>query len=292
MNWLVYAILGVALAGASPVFAKSGMHKSNSYLAAALRGTFLFFSAWFMVSKTGTDMNMSSIGQTTFLYLIFSGIATGLMWICFVRALQIGEVIKVVPYVEGSIVLEILVGIFFFKDGVSWNTILILVILIAGIVMTSVKSGGRGSRKGAWLGYATGAMALTTLTVVFDRIGISGLYDNYERLIRYGVALIVVWTVTFATRGYKGLRAMSFLDGVYLCLSGALMGASWYCFSNAYVLGVNTNVRIAERFDIVAAVVLGCVFLRERLSVRAIFGLVFIMIGGLMMLADLPVIPL
>lgn len=292
MNWLVYALLGAVLAGASPVFAKSGMHKSNSHLAAALRGTFLFLAAWFMVNMTGTDMNLSGVGQTTFLYLIFSGIATGLVWICLVRALQLGEVIKVVPLVEGSVILNILVGIFFFGDGVSWNTIIILVILIAGVVMMAIKNSGRGSRSGAWMGYAAGAMVLTTVTVVLDRIGISGVYDNYERLVRYGVALIVVWVVTFATRGYKGLRAMSFLDGVYLCLSGISMGASWYCFQNAYVLGTNANVQIAERFDLVAAVVLGCVFLRERLSVRAIFGMIFMMIGFLLLLADLPVIPL
>lgn len=291
MNWLVYALLGVALAGASPVFAKSGMHKSSSHLAAALRGTFLFLAAWFMVSTTGTDMNISGLGQTNLMYLIFSGIATGLVWICLIRALQLGEVIKVVPLVEASVILNILVGIFFFKDAVSWNTIIILVLLIAGVIMMSVKSSRRG-RSGAWMGYAVGAMALTTVTVVLDRIGISGINDNYERLVRYGIALIVVWIVTFATGGYKGLRAMSFLDGVYLCLSGVALGASWYCFHHAYLLGTNANVAIAERFDLVAAVVLGCVFMRERLSVRAIFGMIFMMIGFLLLLADLPVIPL
>lgn len=292
MNWLLYAILGAVLAGASPAFAKAGMHKSNSHLAAALRGTCLFLGACFMVNQTGTGMQLSGIGQTNFLYLIFSGIATGIVWICLLRALQLGEVVKVVPIVEGSIALDILVGIFLFKDALTWNKIIILIVLIAGVLMMGLKGSGRGGKTGAWLGYAFGAMAFTTITVILDRIGISGLNSNFERLVRYGIALILVWLVVFATRGYKGLRSMSFLDGVYLCISGAVMGGAWYCFHQAYVLGTNATVEFIERFDLVAAVVLGCVFMRERLTVRAIFGMIFMMLGFWMLGADLPIIPL
>ncbi len=292
MNWLLYAILGAVLAGASPVLAKSGMRKSNSHLAAALRGTCLFIGAWFMVGQSGAGVNLFAIGSKTFLYLILSGIATGLVWVCLLRALQLGEVVKVVPVVEGSIILNLLVGIFVFHDGVSWNKIIILVLLIAGMLMMALKGSGRGGKSGAWLGYAIGAMALTTVTVVLERIGISGIGSYSQRLIRYGIALILVWLVVFATRGYKGLRSMSFLDGLYLCLSGASMGGAWYCFHKAYALGTDATVELVERFDLVAAVVLGCVFLRERLSVRAIFGMIFMMLGFWLLLADLPIIPL
>ena len=292
MNWLLYAILGAVLAGTSPVLAKSGMRKSNSHLAAALRGTFLFFGAWFMVNQTGSGMNFSGIGSTTMVYLVFSGIATGLVWVCLLRALQLGEVVKVVPVAEGSIILDLLVGIFLFHDGINWNKIIILIVLSAGVLMMALKGAGRGGRSGAWIGYAIGAMALTTVTVVLDRIGISGVNSYFERMVRYGIALILVWAVVFATKGYKGLRSMSFLDGVYLCLSGAGMGGAWYCFFKAYVLGTNTTVELIERFDLVAAVVLGCVFMRERLSVRAIFGMIFMMLGFWLLLADLPIIPL
>ena len=292
MNWLLYAILGAVLAGASPVLAKAGMRKSNSHLAAALRGTCLFLSAWFMVGQTGTEMHLSAIGSKSFLYLIFSGIATGLVWICLLRALQLGEVIKVVPVVEASIALDLLVGIFLFHDGINWNKIIILILLIAGTIMMALKSSGRGGRKGAWIGYALAAMAFTSVTVVLDRIGISGVNSYIERMIRYAIAIILVWCVVFATRGYKGLRSMSFLDGIYLCMSGAAMGIAWYCFHKGYVLGTNDAVELVERFDLVAAGTLGCVFMRERLSVRAIFGMIFMMLGFWLLLADLPIIPL
>ena len=294
MNWLLYAILGAVLAGLSPVLAKSGMHKSNSHLAAALRGTFLFLSAWYMVNRTGSGMSLAGLGQNTFLYLIFSGVATGMVWVCFVRALQLGEVVKVVPIVEGSVILTMLVEIFFFHEGLNWNKIIILVVLIAGTLMMGLKGSGRGGKTGSWLGYAVGAMALTTVTVVLDRI----MYIALDRILYssvdsyYGIALIIVWVITFATKGYRGLRAMSFLDGLYLCLSGASMGGAWYCFHQAYVMGENASVAWVEKFDLVAAIVLGCVFLRERLTVRAIFGMFFMMLGFWLLQADLPIIPL
>ncbi len=292
MNWLLYAMLGAVFAGLSPVLAKSGMHKSNSHLAAALRGTCLFLSAMYMVNRTGTGLSLVGLGYTSFLYLLFSGVATGLVWICLLRALQLGEVVKVVPIVEGSIILNLLVGIFLFHDGINWNKIIILVVLIAGTLMMGLKGSGRGGKTGSWLGHAMGAMVFTTVTVVLERIGYSGINTYYERLVRYGVALIIVWGITFATRGYKGLRSMSFLDGVYLCLSGASMGGAWYCFHQAYALGVNANVDWVEKFDLVAAIVLGCVFLRERLTIRAIFGMFFMMLGFWLLQANLPIIPL
>ncbi len=291
MNWLIYAILGVVLAGASPVFAKSGMRKSNAHLAAALRGTVLFFAAWFMLSATGSNISFSQIGQKSFIYLILSGIAIGIVWVCLLRALQTGDVIKVVPVVEGSIIIDILVGMIFFRDALTWNKIIILIILTAGVVMMALRGSGRGGKRGAWIGYAVAAMALTSITVTFDKIGITGINSYAQRLISYGIALVVAWILTFATGGYKGLRAMSFLDGIYLCLSGLCMGAAWYCFFKAYILGTNSTVEMIEQFDLVAAVMLGCVFMRERTTLRSVFGMILLMLGFLLLLIDLPVIP-
>lgn len=292
MNWLLYAILGAVLAGLSPVLAKSGMHKSNAHLAAALRGTCLLLGAWFMVNRTGSALSLTGLGYTPFLYLLFSGIATGIVWVCLLSALKLGEAVKVVPIVEGSIILNLLVGIFFFHDGVNWNKIIILVVLILGTLMMGLKGSGRGGKSGSWLGYAVGAMVFTTVTVVLERIGYSGINTYYERMVRYGIALIIVWLITFVTKGYKGLHSMSFLNGLYLCLSGAAMTGAWYCFHQAYALGVNAKVIFVEKFDLVAAVVLGCVFLRERLTIRAIFGMFFMMLGFWLLQADLPIIPL
>ena len=288
MSWLLYGIIGVVLAGASFVLAKSGLRKSNANLAAAMRGTILFIGAWMIVRFTGQGQNLAGLGQTTLLYLLFSGIVTGLVWICLINALKTGEVIRVVPVIEASIILDLLVGLIFFKDTLTWNKIIILAIFIIGLVMILTRTKGKG-RKRAWLLYAFAAMALASVTVVFDRIGISGVGNDYARLVRYGVALLLVWIVTFATGGYKGLRSISFLDGLYLCLSGAVMAGAWYFFHMAYAYGTYTSVAMVERFDMVAAVVLGCVFMRERLSVRAIFGLIFMMAGFLLLLMNLPV---
>lgn len=291
MNWLIYAILGVVLAGASPVFAKSGMRKSNANLAAALRGTVLFLAAWFMAGITKSGVPLEKLGQTTFLYLIFAGVATGVVWVCLLRALQLGDVIKVVPVLEGSIILDLLVGMILFRDTITWNKIVFIIILTAGVIMMALRNSGRGGKRGNWIGYAFAAMVLTSVTVALDRIGIVGVNSYGERLIQYGIAMIVVWIITFATGGYKGLRSMSFLDGVYICLSGLCAGGAWYCFFYAYILGKNSTVEIIEQFDLVAAVMLGCVFMRERTTLRSVFGMILMMLGFILMLLDIPVIP-
>ena len=288
MNWLIYAIIGVVLAGASPVLAKSGLRKSNGNLAAALRGTVLLLGAWMIVQFTGQYQSLAGIGATTLIYLIFSGIATGLVWIFFIKALKTGDVVRVIPVIEASIILDILVGLIFFKEVLTWNSIIILAMFVIGLLMVLIRTKGKGKKR-AWLWPALIAMALTTVTGTLGRIGISGVTSDFERLIRYSIALILVWTVTLVTGGYKGLRSISFLDGLYLCLSGAAMAGAWYCLHVAYATGNDVAVAIIERFDMVAAVVLGCVFMRERLSVRAIFGLIFMMAGFLLLLMNLPV---
>lgn len=292
MKWLLYAILGAIFAGVSPVFAKSGVRKANPYLAAAFRGTFLFLSAFFMVKWTGTEQDFLQIEFTSLIYLIFSGIATGLVWIFLLRALKHGEVIKVVPIAEASIVLNILVGILFFQDSVNWNVILILILLGVGAFLMAFKDSGRGGKSNTWLGYAVVVMIFTTMTMIFERIGIYGVNSYYNRLVRYGIALILVWIAVFATKGYKGLRSMLFLDGSCLCMSGAVMGAAWYCFQKAYLLSADYMIEMIERFDLAAAVVLSSVFLNERMTVRSGLGMIFMMLGFWMLWADLPIIPL
>ena len=165
MSWLLYAIIGVVLAGASPVLAKSGLRKSNGNLAAAIRGTVLFIGAWVLVRMTGQNQSLAGLGQTTLLYLLFSGIVTGLVWICLIHALKTGEVIRVVPVIEASIVLDLLVGLIFFKDTLTWNKIIISVIFIVGLIMIVTRTKGKGKKR-AWLLYALAALALTSVTVV------------------------------------------------------------------------------------------------------------------------------
>ena len=291
MNWLVYAILGVVLTGASPVFAKSGMRKSNANLAAALRGTVLFLAAWAMATITKSAVPLEKLGQTTFLYLIFAGVATGIVWTCLLRALQLGDVIKVVPVLEGSVILDLLVGMILFHDAVTWNKIVFIIILTAGVIMMALRNSGRGGKRGNWIGYAIAAMLFTSVTVALDRMGIVGVNSYGERLIQYGIAMVVVWIITFATGGYKGLRAMSFLDGVYICLSSLCAGGAWYCFFHAFILGKNSTVEMIQQFDLVAAVMLGCVFMRERTTLRSVFGMILMMLGFILMLLDIPVIP-
>ena len=293
MNWLFYAILGALLMGASPVFAKNGMYRSNSHLAAALRGIFLFLGTWFAAVLTGEEISLFTIEQTSLFYLLFSGLATGIAWICLLRALQLGEVIKVIPVVEVSVVLNILMDIFLFQEKWTWNKSIIMLLLVAGAVLMGYKkSKGRSNKTSKWISYAIGAILFTAVTTVLEQIGYAEVPIDTQNVLRYGIACVVAWGFVFATKAQKALRSLTFLNGVSMCMSGIVMVGSWYCFDQAFAKGKEMIVAVVERADFVAAVALGVLFLGERMSTYAIAGMVLMMLAFGILLADLPIIPL
>lgn len=297
MSWLVYAILGVILMGISPVFAKSGMRKCSSDLAAAVYGTVLFMAVNCIVSFTDTSLDLTKMKLTAFMYLLFSGFAIGAAWICLFRALRRGPINGVIPIVEASLVIEILAGMFLFQDGLSVNKLIILILLIAGTICMSMRTVGKKGKnkkkgKGKWINYALSAMLFTSLAALLERIGIGEINEHLKQLVCYAVALIVVWVLTFITGSQRGMRSMSFLDGIYISLSGACVGGAQYCFYKAGLLSGGFNIEVIALFDLAAAVLFGYVFMKERLSTRAIFGMILMLAGFLFWHMKLPVIPL
>lgn len=296
MNWLGYAILGVILMGLAPVFAKSGMRKCSSDLAAAVYGTVLFIAVNCMVSATDTPLDLTQIKLTAFMYLLFSGFAIGTAWLCFFRALKRGPINGLVPIVESSLIIEILAGIFLFQDGWSVNKLIVLILLSVGAICMGMRTNGKKKsakkNKGIWLKYALLAMFFTGLSAVLERIGTEGMNEQLKQLLCFAVALIVVWILTFAAGNQKGMRSMSFLDGIYISLSGASVGGALSCFYKADVLSGTFNIEVIALFDLAAAVLFGYIFLKERVPTRVTFGMILMLAGFLFWNMKLPVIPL
>lgn len=295
MSWLIYAILGVLLLGAAPVFAKNGMRKCSSDLAAAVYGTVLFIAVNCIVSFTDTPLDLTKMKLTAFMYLLFSGFAIGVAWICFFRALRRGPINGVIPMVEASLIIEILAGMFLFQDGLSVNKFVILVLLIVGTICVCIRpvgKKGKNKKKGKWINYALSAMVFTSLAALLERIGIGEINEHLKQLVCYAVALIVVWILTFMTGAQKGLHSMSFLDGIYICLSAACVGGAKNCFYKAELLSTGFNIELIALLDMAVAILFGYMFMKERLSTRVIFGIILMLAGFLFWHLNLPSIPL
>ena len=146
MNWLIYAILGIVLVGIFPVFAKNGMRKCSSNLAAAIYGTAFFIAVNCMLSFMDISLNLAQTGQTVFAYLLFSGLSIGMMCLSLFRALKLWKINNVIPIAKASLVLEILVGIFVLGDEIvpaiviNWGAFIQAVInfLLTAIVLFTI----------------------------------------------------------------------------------------------------------------------------------------------------------
>lgn len=133
--WALYAALSAVFASLTTIFAKVGLDGVDSYLATAIRTFVVLLMSWGMVFLAGVQQEMAGLTLNNWVFLVLSGIATGLSWLFYFRAIQIGEVSKVVPIDKMSVVLTIVLAILFFKEPFSLKTVGGLVLLTAGTLL-------------------------------------------------------------------------------------------------------------------------------------------------------------
>ena len=133
--WWIYALLSAFFAALTALFAKIGVKGVDSNVATAIRTVLILVIAWGIVFARGSVGTISSISKNTLLFLCLSGIATGLSWIFYFKALQIGEVSKVAPVDKLSVALAILLSAIFLKEVLSWQILVGAGLIIAGTIV-------------------------------------------------------------------------------------------------------------------------------------------------------------
>ena len=133
--WALYAALSAVFAALTTIFAKVGLDGINSHLATAIRTFVVLLMSWGMVFLTGVQREISGFTRNNWLFLVLSGIATGLSWLFYYHAIKIGEVSKVVPIDKMSVVLTIILAILIFKEPFTLKTAGGLVLLTAGTLL-------------------------------------------------------------------------------------------------------------------------------------------------------------
>ena len=128
--WAVFAVLSAVFAALTSILAKVGIKDVDSNLATAIRTVVVVAMSWLMVFITNAQSGITNISKKSWIFLILSGLATGASWLCYYKAIQIGEVSKVVPIDKSSTVLTIVLALIFLKEGITWQKS-IAVILIA-----------------------------------------------------------------------------------------------------------------------------------------------------------------
>ena len=272
--WLFAAIGSAFFAGLTSILAKCGIKNTDSDVATAIRtGVVLLFS-WIMVFVVGSAGTIFEISPKSFLFLALSGIATGASWICYFKALSMGNVNKVVPIDKSSTVLTVILAIIFFGETENIFVKLVCTVFLAiGIFMMIEKKDYSGENKKGWMVYAVLSAIFAAATSILAKIGIDGVESNLGTALRTIVVLAMAWAVVFVKGKQKEVKNIDKKEIGFICLSGIATGASWLCYYYAIQNGVVSVVVPIDKLSILVAIAFSYLVFGEKLSKKSVAGL-------------------
>lgn len=288
--WVLYAFGSAFFAGLTSILAKCGIKKADSNVATAIRTIVVLIFSWIMVFVVGAQGQIMDVSEKTWIYLILSGIATGASWLCYFRALQIGDVNRVVPIDKSSTILTIILAFIFFREEISALKLVCVVLITIGTYMMITKKeisqDEQDKTKGShdWLFYAVLSAVFASLTSILGKVGIEEINSNLGTAIRTAVVLIMAWIVVFVTGKQHTIKHIEKNELGFICLSGLATGSSWLCYYKALQDGLASVVVPIDKLSIVVTIAFSYIVFKERLTIKSFAGLVLIIAGTLLML--------
>ena len=284
--WLIYAFGSAFFAGITSILAKVGIKEVDSHVATAIRTIIVLIFSWIMVFLIGSQSTIVNIDGKTFLFLILSGLSTGGSWLCYFKALQLGDVNKVVPIDKSSTILTMILAFIFLNEKITINMVIgIIGIAIGTYLMIQKKEEVEKVVKGkAWLIYALLSALFASLTSILGKVGIENIESNLGTAIRTIVVLVMAWVIVFATKKQSDVKKIDKNSLIFLIFSGIATGASWLCYYKALQDGLASIVVPIDKLSILVTVLFAYIFLKEKLSKKSLLGLILIVVGTLLLL--------
>ena len=266
--WILFAFGSALFAGLTAILAKCGIRNTDSNVATALRtGVVLVFS-WLMVFVVGAQSGIRDISAKVLIFLILSGLSTGISWLCYFKALQIGDINKVTPIDKSSTVI----------------TMLLAFIGIGTYLMIQKKETKEKAEDKKWLLYAVGSAVFASLTSILGKIGIQDVNSNLGTAIRTAVVLVMAWIVVFVTGKQNTVNNIDRKSWLFLILSGVATGGSWLCYYRALQTGPASVVVPIDKLSILVTIAFSYIVFHEKLSLKSGTGLLLIVVGTLTLL--------
>ena len=286
--WILFAFGSAVFAGLTSILAKCGIRKTDSDAATAIRTIVVLIFSWIMVLITGSIGTIGSLNSKTWMFLILSGIATGASWLCYFKALQLGDVNKVVPIDKSSTILTIILAFIFLGEPITLvKGIAVVLIGVGTFMMIQKKETADEPEKPkgrSWLIYALLSTVFASLTAILGKVGIEGVESNLGTAIRTCVVLVMAWVVVFVKGKKQAIREIPKNELGFICLSGLATGGSWLCYYRALHDGMTSVVVPIDKLSILVSIAFSYIVFRERLTKKAVVGLCLIVLGTLIML--------
>ncbi len=283
--WIVMAVLSALFAGLTSILAKCGIRHTDSDLATAIRTIVVLIFAWIMVFVVDSFDTITNITTHSMIFLVLSGLATGASWICYFKALSLGDVNKVVPIDKSSTVLTVLLAIVLFGETNHLEVKLIGTVLLGlgAFLMIEKRTNVEHEIKREWLPYAIGSAVFAALTAILAKVGITGVESNLGTAIRTCVVLVMAWAIVFMKGKQSQIHHLDMKELRFLVLSGLATGSSWLCYYNAIQNGIVSVVVPIDKLSILVSIGFSYLVFNERLGPRAKIGLALMVVGTLAM---------
>ncbi|MGN1094995.1 MAG: EamA family transporter [Eubacteriales bacterium] len=283
--WILAAVFSAVFAGLTSILAKCGIRKTDSDVATALRTVVVLIFSWIMVFVVGSAGTITDIGTRSIVFLILSGLSTGASWLCYFKALSVGDVNKVVPIDKSSTVLTVLIAMLVFGEtnNLLFKLIGISLISVGILLMTEIKKTERSKSGRKWIIYAVLSAVFAALTSILAKIGIDGVESNLGTAIRTCVVLIMAWLVVFVKGKQKNILHTDKKELFFIFLSGIATGASWLCYYYAIQNGIVSAVVPIDKMSVVISVAFAYFVFGEKLKKKALLGLLLMVTGTLVM---------
>ena len=288
--WVLYAFGSAFFAGITSILAKCGIKKTDSNVATAIRTIVVLIFSWIMVFVVKVQGQITAVSAKTWIFLMLSGVATGASWLCYFKALQLGDVNRVVPIDKSSTILTSILAFIFFKEEINVLRLVCVVLIAIGTYMMITKKEisqeeqNKAGGSHGWLFYAVLSAVFASFTSILGKVGIEGINSNLGTAIRTIVVLIMAWIVVFATGKQHTIKHIEKNELGFICLSGLATGGSWLCYYKALQDGLASVVVPIDKLSIVVSIVFSYFVFKEKLTIKSFTGLVLIIAGTLIML--------
>ena len=283
--WIAFSFGSALFAGLTTILAKCGIKNTDSNVATALRTIVVLIFSWIMVFVVGAQSGLASLTGRVLIFLVLSGLATGASWLCYFKALQLGDVNKVTPIDKSSTILTMLIAFIFLKEDITYLKLIGMVLIGVGTyLMIQKKETEVKKSDGKWLIYALGAAVFASLTSILGKIGIQDINSNLGTAIRTIVVLAMAWVVVFVTGKQNTIKSIDKRSWIFLILSGFATGSSWLCYYRALQTGPASIVVPIDKLSILVTVVFSYFVFHEKLSLKSGSGLLMIVAGTLALL--------
>ncbi len=284
--WLLYAFGSALFAGMTSILAKIGVKNIDSNLATALRTIIVLIFSWLMVFIVGSQYTMEAVSAHSLVFLLLSGGATGASWLCYFKALQLGDINKVTPIDKSSTILTILLAFLILGEiPTLWMGIGIILLISGTYLMIQRRESEHSDIKSkSWLFYAVLSAVFAALTSILGKVGIQGVESNLGTAIRTIVVFVMAWGIVFFQKKHVFIKDIDLKSWIFIILSGLATGLSWLCYYRALQEGKASVVVPIDKLSIVVTITFSCLFLKESLSRKAFAGLLLVISGTILLL--------